>query len=159
MTRRASMLLGVDAIFALLLACALLAVTQVYVPVSPARDFYSVSASVLSIVFSVFTASLAVIVASPDDRFVRFLENEGFYGDILFGFQVTLGALFLALVYSIVAYTWSSFQLEQRVTRQHRYGFIAGSALLAYSLGATLTSAYSAIRYAQTKARFLKEAS
>lgn len=157
MTRRASMLLGVDAIFALLVACALLAVTSDYMPVNPARDFYSVSASVLSIVFSVFTASLAVIVASPDDRFVRFLENEGFYGDILFGFQATLGALFFALVYSIVAYTLSTFQLEMKVTRQHRSGFIVGAALLAYALGATLTSAYSAIRYAQTKASFLRK--
>lgn len=150
------MLLGADLVFALAVACVLLSVTPTSVRVGPARDFYSVCASVLSIVFSVFTASLAVIVASPDDKFVRFLEKEGLYGDLLFGFRVTLGALFFALVYSIVAYAWSAFQFDAQVPRQHRFGLIVGASLLAYSLGATLSSAYSAIKYAEKKAEFLQ---
>jgi len=150
------MLLGADGFVTLLLIILLLGITPTAFPVTAAKDIYSLSSSVLSIVFSVFTASLAIILSSPDDKFVRFLEAEGFYQDILWGFVITLAALFVALVYSIAAFSWTSYQLGNKVPHQHRVGIIVCAALLCYALGATLTSALSAIRYARTRAQFLR---
>jgi len=150
------MLLGVDAFASLLIVCVLVGITPSAFPVIVARDVYALSSSVLSIVFSVFTASLAIILASPDDKFVRFLEDEGFYQEILWGFLLTLGALFVALVYSIGAFSWSSYQLESKVLHQHRVGVLACGGLVSYALGSTFTSALSAIRYARTRAKYLR---
>lgn len=150
------MLLGADGFVTLALIILLVSVTPAAFPVVVAKDIYSLSSAVLSIVFSVFTASLAIILSSPDDKFVQFLEAEGFYRDILWGFVVTLASLFVALVYSIAAFSWTAYQHSSKIAHQHRIGVIACAALLCYALGATLTSALAAIRYARTRAQFLR---
>ncbi|MCC6317345.1 MAG: hypothetical protein IT361_06585 [Gemmatimonadaceae bacterium] len=156
MSRRLGMLIGIDVIAALIVLAVLLASLPTFVPVQVAKEFFGVSASVLSIVFSVFTAALAVIISSPDDKFVRWLESEGIYRDILFGFKSTLLALFTALVSSIGAFSWTVFQIEAGVRLQHRSGLLIGSTLLAYALVATLLSTLAAIRHAHARADFLR---
>lgn len=156
MSRRLTMLLGLDVIAALVVLCVLFATLPTFVPVRLAKEFFGVSASVLSIVFSVFTAALAVIISSPDDKFVRWLESEGIYRDILFGFKFTLLSLFTALVSSIAAFSWTVFQIEAGVRAQHRAGLLIGAALLTYALVATLLSTLAAIRHARTRADFLR---
>jgi hypothetical protein len=150
------MVLGIDAFMSLIVVCGLIALTPTWFPVVVAKDVYGLSSSVLSIVFSVFTAALAIIISSPDDKFVRFLDAEGFYRDLLWGFTLTLGALFVALVFSIAAFSWTSYQLAAKTSHQHHVGVIACGGLLTYALGATLTSTLSAIRYARTRAAFLR---
>jgi len=59
-------------------------------PIDFAKDIYNVGISVLSIVFSVFFAALAIIMASSDDDFVRFLEKDGDYTLLINTFQVSL---------------------------------------------------------------------
>lgn len=156
MSRRTSMLLGVDAFATLVLLCSLVAVLPAGVPVMVAKEFYGLSASVLSIVFSVFTASLAIIISSPDDKFVQYLETEGLYQDILFGFKLTLLALFVALIYAILAFAWTVYQSEAKVHLQNRWGLMVAALLLAYALGATLTSTLAAIRHARSRADYLR---
>lgn len=158
MSRRLSMLLGLDAFATLILVAFLIAVVPRTVPLGMVHDLYGLAASVLSIVFSVFTASLAIIISSPDDKFVQFLESEGLYSDILFGFKFTLYALFAALVYSLAAYALSAYQLGAGHALQHRAGLITGAALLTYSLAATLSSSLAAIRHARARAEFLRDA-
>lgn len=150
------MLLGVDAFAAIALACILIAFLPPALPVVVAKEFYGLSASVLSIVFSIFTASLAIIISSPDDKFAQFLEAENLLDDILFGFKATLIALFVALVYAISAFVWTVFQIETKVHRQDRWGLLVGAFLLAYSLGATLSSTLAAILHARKRAEFLR---
>jgi hypothetical protein len=150
------MLAGIDTIAALVVLAALFAMLPTFLPVQLAKEFFGVSASVLSIVFSVFTAALAVIISSPDDKFVRWLESEGIYRDILFGFKFTLLALFGALLYSIGAFSWTVFQAEAGVKLQHRSGMIIGASLLTYALVATLLSTLAAIRHAHSRADFLR---
>lgn len=152
------MLLGIDAFVSLILVVILVAFVPRSFPLVVARDFYALGASVLSIVFSVFTASLAIIISSPDDKFVQFLEAEDLYADILFGFKFTLLALFVALVYCIAAFGWTSYQNAQDITVQHSAGFITGSALICYALAATLTSSIAAIRHARARADYLRSA-
>jgi hypothetical protein len=156
MSRRLGMLAGVDVIGALLVLVVLFATLPTYVPVQLAKEFFGLSASVLSIVFSVFTAALAVIISSPDDKFVRWLESEGIYRDILFGFKFTLLALFTALVASIGAFSWTVLQIEAGVLVQHRSGLLIGASLLTYALVATLLSTLAAIRHAHSRADFLR---
>lgn len=156
MSRRLGMLLGVDVVVALLVLALLLGTLPTQVSVQLAKEFFAISASVLSIVFSVFTAALAVIISSPDDKFVRWLESEGIYRDILFGFKFTLLALFLALVFSIAAFAWTVFRIESGVLTQHRWTLVSGAAALAYALVATLSSTLAAIRHAHARADFLR---
>src|SRR5205807_1174381 len=62
------------------------------------KDLYGVGISVLSIVFPVFFAALAVMMASSDDEFVKFLEEQGHYKRLIASMRFTLVVLFLALV-------------------------------------------------------------
>lgn len=157
MSRRLGMLVALDLVLALVVLAALLGVLPTYVPLLLAKEFFGVSASVLSIVFSVFTAALAVIISSPDDQFVRWLEAEGLYRDILFGFKLTLLALFVALVLSIAAFSWTVYQIAAGETLQHRSGIILGATALTYSLVATLQSTLAAIQHAHARANYLRD--
>ena len=62
------------------------------IPESIARDIYGVGITVLSIVFSVFFAAVALVMTASDDDFVLFLEEEGYYSVLLWCFQVLVGA-------------------------------------------------------------------
>ena len=63
--------LGLAVVFAVLL--------DDWVPNEFAKDIYSIGISVLSIVFSVYFAALAIIISASDDDFVAFLEETGDY--------------------------------------------------------------------------------
>ena len=48
-----------------------------WVPNELTKDYYGIGISVLSIVFSLFFAALAVVITASDDDFVMFLEAHG----------------------------------------------------------------------------------
>jgi len=120
------------------------------------KDIYGIGISVLSIIFSVYFAALAIIISSGDDGFVMFLEEEGFYQKILFTFEFTLGSLFIALAYSIILYIVTVNWISLKIEAQPVLGFIFFILLFSYSLIATGLSALDAIKYAKYRSKYLK---
>lgn len=121
-----------------------------------AKDYYGIGISVLSIVFSVFFAALAVIITASDDDFVTFLDAEGDYSALLSNFKFSLGLLFCALIYSLSLYAYSAARLSHSVKFQRSPFLIAFSLFFLWGLFAAFYSAYDAIRYADYRKRFLQ---
>lgn len=125
------------------------------ISVSFAKDLFGVGISVLSIVFSVFFAALAIIISASDNDFVVFLEEEGHYTAIIQTFKVSLLALFVALIYSLVLYAFTAAAASAFVQGQHWLWFCVFVFLFLYGLFSAFNSALDAIRYAQTRASYL----
>ena len=125
------------------------------VPNELVKDYDGVGITVLSIVFSIFIAALAVIIASSDDDFVSFLEEEGLYTAILQSYQFTLGLLFCALMYSLASYAYTAKRLTEGVHAQWQ-GFVSMFCFLfLWSLVAAFASTWDAMKYATYRRRFM----
>jgi hypothetical protein len=120
------------------------------------RDIYSVGITVLSIVFSVYFAALAIIISSSDDEFVDFLEQEGDYTTLIKNFRFSLTVLLIALVYSIVLYTLTTIWFYNQILNQPGYLFILFVFIFIYGLLATFAATNDAIRYSLYRAKFLR---
>ena len=119
------------------------------------KDLYGVGISVLSIVFSVYFAALAIIISSGDNDFVRYLQSRGYYRNIIDAFKLTLIILFLALIYSIVIYSLTSAWLNRNAGEQNVFWFIVFAFCFTYGLFATANSVLNAIKYAEFRVKFL----
>lgn len=124
------------------------------------KDVYGVGISVLSIVFSVYFAALALIITSGDDDFVHFLEEEGDYTGIIDTFKFSLLALFTALLYSIIVYIYTAsqiYQVNSQSTRiyQPQVFLLIFSFLFSYGLFAALKATLDSISYALFRVSFL----
>ncbi|MEB3308631.1 MAG: hypothetical protein VKJ02_00190 [Snowella sp.] len=120
------------------------------------RDIYSVGITVLSIVFSVYFAALAIMISSSDDEFVEFLEQDGGYTTLISNFRFALGVLLFALVYSIVLYTVTTVWFYSKKVEQSEYLFILFVFISIYGLLATFAASSDAINYALYRAKFLR---
>jgi hypothetical protein len=125
------------------------------------KDIYGIGISVLSIVFSVYFAALALIITSGDDDFIHFLEEKGDYTGIIDTFKFSLLSLFLALIYSIIAYTFTAAKIyESQSEKMHgsqpEVFICVFSFLFSYGLFAALSATLDSISYAMFRARFLK---
>lgn len=118
------------------------------------KEMYGVGISVLSILFSLWAAALALLMTSPDDAFVRFMEEHHDYAFLVATFKVTLVALFFALALSICLYGFTTLTLGEGKTQSKV--LVTGFSLVAtYSLVAALLSMLDSIRYAERRVRFL----
>jgi len=120
-----------------------------------AHDLYNIGISVLSIVFSVYFAALAIIISSSDDDFVRFLEEEGDYTGIVNSFQFSLGALFVALLYSLVLYAVTAAWTSAGHREQQFWWLSIFAFLFPYGLFAALYSTIDSIKYAKRRTKYL----
>lgn len=122
------------------------------------KDIYGIGISVLSIVFSVFFAALAVIMTSGDDSFVLWLEEKGHYNELIKVFKATLASLFVALVLALIMYGFTAHYVvgnEVDKVQQSKWWLIAFSCMFIYSLVAAVTSSMDAIKYAQRRATYI----
>lgn len=119
-----------------------------------AMNILSVGISVLSIVFSVFFASLTFIISSSNDKFVDFLNRKGHLDEIILMYRWTLFSLFLSLLYSLGTYTYVSY-LKVNDGLVSNYLMSLFSFLFVYSLVASLLSTENAIKYAERRAEFI----
>lgn len=122
-----------------------------------AKDVYGVGISVLSIVFSVYFAALAIIISSSDDDFVRFLERSGHYSRIVATFEWTLLSLFIALIYSIALYVFTASWIDATQTGQSKLMFVIFGLLFVYSLFAAFFATGDALKYARYRAKFVNQ--
>ena len=126
-----------------------------------AASFYSVGISVLSIVFSLFFAALAIIMSSTDNEFILFLEKKKQFTTLLWSFRFTLTLLFVSLIYSIILFTCSDFAIKyyDGKSLQHKGFFVAFVGLFCYSLLATALSVKDTILFSHYRTKFLNEQS
>lgn len=121
-----------------------------------AKDMYNMGVSVLAIVFSVYFAALAIIISSGDNEFIDYLESRGHYTALIAAFKISLGLLFAALVYSLIAFTWTSHQVSQNHKEQNIFILTGFIFLFAYSIFATVASSLDTIRYSEMRIMFLQ---
>lgn len=151
-----------DFLVTLVITIVLFIVIENQIPSEFAKDIYGVGISVLSIVFSVYFAALALIITSGDDDFVHFLEEEGDYTGIISTFKFSLLALFLALAYSIAAYAFTSARivygnnLGVDIVYQPRILITFFVFLFSYGLLAALRATLDSITYALFRVKFLR---
>jgi hypothetical protein len=126
-----------------------------WVPDALVRDFYGAGIAVLSILFSVFFAALAIIMSSSDDDFVAFLEEEKGYTRIVGTFRFTLILLFAALLAALFLYAYTSVRLQAKVEYQSRWWSLIFGFLFLYALLAAFLAALDSVAYAKYRSRFI----
>ena len=120
-------------------------------------ELYSICLTVLSIIFSIFFAASVIILSSGADDFVIFLEQVEGYSTLIWTFKYTLYVLFLALLYSLVAFGMASYSIKiEKNSDYPKFLFIIFVFLFLYGLFSTLMSTLDAYRFAHNRMRFLK---
>lgn len=147
-------LLSLDTIVALVLSIVGCLVLPRWVDVGQCKDIFNIGISVLSIVFSIFFASLAFIISSSDDEFVLFMEQNSGFTTLINTFKITLWSLFIALIYSLVMYSIATFKIVDELF-YHCSVVCSFIFVFFYSLTATMMSTKDSIRYAQKRAQFV----
>jgi len=122
-----------------------------------ANGIFEVSISVLAIVFSIFFAALAILITAGDNDFVRFLERDGLYKEIVWTFRLTFIMLAVALVFAITLYATSLAGAESAPppTYPHTLFALFGFTAL-YALLAAVSSSLDIIKYAEYRAKYLE---
>lgn len=121
------------------------------------KDLYGVGITVLSIIFTIYFAALAIIISSASDDFILFLEEEGDYTALLAHFRYAVVVTFIALVASIVFYGVTAFQLTANPdAMQTRWWFVCYVILFSYTLGVVFNTALDALQYPRFRAQHLQ---
>lgn len=126
-----------------------------------AASLFLVATSILSIIFSIYFASLAIIIASPADDFVYFMEEDNLFSQLLSFFKFTLSLLFFGLIAAIVGYSLSTYIADANGEKSTQTEYIISgySFLFWYSLFASIISIGETIKYSRYRMRFLKHKS
>ncbi|GAB3890067.1 hypothetical protein [Spirosoma agri] len=115
---------------------------------------YGTAIAVLSIIFSIFFASLAVILAFPDNEFIVFIEKGNkLFSRMLAYFKATLFILFISLIFNIVIYIHAS--LNGSNTEHNRPIFLTFLFVFTYSLIATITAVIVTLKLTQSRSDYL----
>lgn len=146
-----------DFLLAIAIAIALYFFLPLLIPAKIVKPIYEVSISVLSVIFSVFFAALAVLITAGDNEFVRFLEEDGSYKKIIFTFKVTLILLFIALLFSIFSFVTILPFTETDIEFVYpKIMVVLFAFIVLYALLASISSTIDAIKYAEFRARYLE---
>jgi ABC-type spermidine/putrescine transport system permease subunit I len=121
-------------------------------------DFFNIGITVLSIVFSIFFAALAVIMTSSDNDFIKFLEEENHFTQLLNSFKITLLMLFVSLIVAISFNLWTQFQITiSGEDTQSKWYFLIFEFLFLYSLIATALSVHDTILFSKYRAEYMNQ--
>jgi hypothetical protein len=144
-----------------LVALALTLITAIVLPSNLSMtfclSFYNIGITVLSIIFSIFFAALAIVMASSDNDFIEFLEENNDFTALLNSFKITLIMLFVSLLFSIILTVWTNYSLtcEPSEKLQNKTYFLIFEFLFSYSLFATGLSVKDTITFSYFRAKFL----
>lgn len=127
-----------------------------YIDLEFVKDLYGIAISILSIIFSLYFAALAIIITSGDDSFIIFLENDDIYTGVINTFKFTLILTFFSLILAICLYFSSSFFLSLECEQQSIFVLGGFSFFFLYSLFAVYNATLDAIRYAKKRIEFLE---
>lgn len=154
-------ILSLDFIITCLIVLGTCFILPAKVPTTFAASFYNIGITVLSIVFSLFFAALAIIMSSTDSEFVLYLEEKKQFSSLMATFKFTLAILFLSLMYSIILNTTCEFALksaDQKVLHnfeQPKVLFLVFEFLFCYSLIATALSVKDTIDFTHYRTKYL----
>jgi hypothetical protein len=118
---------------------------------------YEIGISVLSIIFSIFFASLAIVSSLSDSEFVKFLEEKNDYTLLLKTFKFTLAALFVSLCYSIVVYIMTRYHLSNGYVVQSKWFFVVFEFMFIYSMISTALSVKDTLMFSKLRILFLNQ--
>ncbi len=155
-----NIILSWDFVIAIVLTLVTALILPSYLELEFCKSFYSTGITVLSIIFSIFFAALAIIMASSDNDFIEFLEENGDFTALLDTFKITLVMLFISLIYSIVLYVITDYNLTTLKCegfKQHKTFFLIFEFLFCYSLLATGLSVKDTIFFSNFRARYLSK--
>jgi hypothetical protein len=149
---------GWDFIISILVFVLIYIFVPEYMEMKFTLSFYNIGISVLSIVFSVFFAALAIIVSASDNEFIDFMEENGHFTHLIWTFRFTLFLLFLSLVYSIILYMCTNYYIETYTEKwyQHSIFFSIFSMLFTYSMVATVMGVNNSIKFTGFRLQYLK---
>lgn len=120
------------------------------------KEISSLAVTTLSIIFSVFFAALAVLITSADNEFVKFLERFNGYTEIIWSFKFTFFVIFIALLFSIVLYVTTLFELAKQIPGVYPWFILFPYVFFSlYALFGTVLSTVDAIKYAEYRTKFL----
>lgn len=120
------------------------------------KDIYQTAISVLSIIFSLYFASLAIIMTTNQDGFISFLEEDGIYSGIIDTFKFTLIINFAALIISIILYTFTSYQFNLSIKYQPKLIFLIFIFLFIYALFSVFNASIDSIIFSKKRIEYLK---
>lgn len=108
-----SILLSYDTLGSIVLTCIICFFLPQKINIDFTIGVYTIAISVLSIVFSLFFAALAIIMSAADSGFISFMEKKGKrFTFLLFTFKTTLLMLFISLAYAIVIRSYSDYLMK-----------------------------------------------
>jgi ABC-type uncharacterized transport system fused permease/ATPase subunit len=146
-----------DIYVALLVVISLLFILPSQVPFTATKEIFTVSISVLSIIFSIFFAALAILITAGDNEFVQFLQEHNDYQKIIWTFRMTLLLLFTALIVSIGFFVAGNMYDSQAFFVYFpKWSIVLFGFCVTYALFASLSSTMDAIKYAELRARYIK---
>lgn len=145
---------GRDFWAALVLAIVIHWVSSEQISIRLAKDLFAVGTSVLAVIFSVYFASIAIIMSSGDQEFVGYLVHRGTFQKVLFGFKVTLWLLFGGLVASLGLYSMVSVQIESGSRSIGELWLASYCFVVAWGIFATLEASLTAIRHSRVRVLF-----
>jgi len=102
-------ILSLDTIISLLLTFACFYFLENWIKLTLAKSLFEMGIGVLSIIFSIFFATLAFIISASDDDFVKFLEEDSLFTELVESFKWTVFVLFFSLFYSVVCFIILTF--------------------------------------------------
>ena len=155
-----NIILSWDFVIAIILTLVTALILPSYLELEFCKSFFSIGISVLSIIFSIFFAALAIIMASSDNDFIEFLEENGDFTALLDTFKITLVMLFVSLIYSIILYVITDYYISTlncQTVNQHKTFFLIFEFLFCYSLLATGLSVKDTIIFSNFRARYLSQ--
>jgi hypothetical protein len=122
-------------------------------------SFYMVGITVLSIIFSLFFAALAILMSSTDNDFIIYLEEKKQFTRLMASFKFTLALLFASLIYSIILYVVSDYDIKKsHIPKEQSKWFFCGFVFLfSYGLLATAFSIKDTISFTHFRTKFLHE--
>lgn len=128
--------------------------------VTMAKELFSIAVTVLALVFPLYFAGAAIVIAAGDNQFVAFLEEEGrLFSFILRTFQITLWLLFSALLIAIVLQLTTLPLAAQEASGQGPFEYprwiLVGFGFIgSWALFAAILAANEAFKYAHYRAQF-----
>lgn len=120
-------------------------------------SIFELGVQVLSIVFSVYFAALAVIITAGDNKFVSYLQRLGVYSNLIWSFKVTLFLLFCALIISMILYVSVLPFSGQPIKDAYfpNWGFALYAFFTLWSLFGAATATLASISYAEYRVKFI----
>lgn len=122
------------------------------------QDVYQLGITILSIVFSVFFAAMAIIISTSDNDFVSFLEAEDKSYTLLISIlKASVMIIFVALMYSVFMFLFTSYQLNHDPAyHQYKYFTVFFIFMFSYSMLSSLGSLLMALTYAVKRVSHLQ---